>query len=103
MRYIFLLLFCAVTFCHAQNIDSTYAEKLGYRKGAKVLILHVDDAGMSFESNEGTITAMTKGVANSCSVMMPCSWVPGFVHFLKQNANIDAGLHLTLTSEWKDY
>lgn len=103
MKYFLLLLFSASTFCKAQTVDSTYAERLGYPKGAKVLILHVDDAGMSFDSNEGVITAITKGIANSCSVMMPCPWVPGFVHFLQQHKNIDAGLHLTLTSEWKDY
>jgi hypothetical protein len=103
MKNLFLLFALVVNFCNAQTLDSTYAVKLGYPKGAKVLILHVDDAGMSFDSNEGTIAAMTKGVANSCSVMMPCAWVPGFVHFLKDHKNIDAGLHLTLTSEWKDY
>lgn len=88
---------------HAQGSDSTFSEKLGYPKGAKVVILHVDDVGMSYESNEGAILAMTKGVANSCSVMMPCGWVPGFVRYLKQHPSLDAGLHLTLTSEWKDY
>src|SRR4051812_21759036 len=87
----------------AQTPDSTYAEKLGFPKGSRVLILHVDDAGMSFDSNEGAINAITKGVANSVSVMMPCPWVPGFVHFLKEHPGIDAGLHLTLTSEWDDY
>ncbi len=83
--------------------ETTYAEKLGYPKGAKVVIMHIDDLGMSYDSNLGSIEAMTKGVANSCSVMMPCPWVPGFVHFLKENPSIDAGLHLTLTSEFKDY
>ncbi|HLK30004.1 MAG TPA: polysaccharide deacetylase family protein [Puia sp.] len=87
----------------AQDDSATYAEKLGYPKGARVLILHVDDMGMSFDSNEGGIAALTKGVSNSCSVMMPCGWVPGFVHWLKDHPNIDAGLHLTLTSEWTDY
>ena len=87
----------------AQTIDSTYAEKLGYPKGAKVLIIHVDDVGMSYDSNEGAINAMTKGVATSCSVMMPCGWVPGYIHYWKEHPQTDAGLHLTLTSEWKDY
>lgn len=87
----------------AHSADSTYAEKLGFPKGSRVLILHVDDVGMSFESNEGAIKAMTMGVANSCSVMMPCPWVPAFVQYMKQHPGLDAGLHLTLTSEWKGY
>lgn len=83
--------------------DSTYADRLGFPKGARVIILHVDDVGMSYDSNEGAIMAMTKGIASSCSVMMPCPWVPGFIHYMKQHPGLDAGLHLTLTSEWKDY
>jgi hypothetical protein len=43
--------------------DSTYADRLGFPKGARVLILHVDDAGMSLESNEGAIAALTRGAA----------------------------------------
>lgn len=100
------LLVCFILFFYysnAQATDSTYAEKLGFPKDAKVVILHVDDVGMSFDSNEGAINALTKGVATSCSIMMPCPWVPGFVHFMQQHPNIDAGLHLTLNSEWKDY
>jgi predicted glycoside hydrolase/deacetylase ChbG (UPF0249 family) len=94
---------CCSCLIHAQTSDSTYAEKLGYPKGSKVLILHVDDVGMSYDSNEGAITAMTKGVATSCSVMMPCSWVPAYIHYWKEHPKTDAGLHLTLTSEWKEY
>lgn len=83
--------------------DVTYAEKLGFPKGSKVLIMHVDDVGMSWDSNQGAIQAMEKGVANSVSIMMSCPWVPGFSHYLKDHPGVDAGLHLTLTSEWKDY
>lgn len=98
------LLLCAfASQVSAQAADSTYAERLGFAKKAKVLILHVDDAGMSFDSNQGVINVMTKGVANSCSVMMPCPWVPSFIHYLKQHPGTDAGLHLTLTSEWSEY
>ncbi len=98
-----LLSIIGVLATQAQSTDSTYAEKLGYPKGARVVILHVDDAGMSYDSNEGVITSTSKGVANSTSVMMPCPWVPGMVHYIKQHPQLDAGLHLTLTSEWKDY
>ncbi len=87
----------------AQSPDSTYAEKLGFPKGSRVLILHVADVGMSFDSNVGAINANTQGVANSCSVMMPCPWVPAFVQYMKQHPGMDAGLHLTLTAEWNAY
>ena len=97
------LVFFGIQAVSAQTPDSTYAEKLGFPKGSRVLILHVDDVGMSFDSNEGAINAITKGVATSLSVMMPCPWVPAFVHFLKAHPELDAGLHLTLTSEWKGY
>lgn len=104
MKYIFPLItfLLVVTFSKGQN-EATFAEKLGYPKGAKVIIMHVDDMGMSYDSNIGGIEAMTKGAANSCSVMMPCPWVPGFVHYMKEHPGLDAGLHLTLTSEWVDY
>lgn len=106
MRRIVLSLLCSFSLYSSllsQAVDSTYAEKLGYPKGSKVVILHVDDAGMSYDSNIGAEQALTKGVATSCSVMMPCGWVPGFIHFLKEHPDVDAGLHLTLTSEWSEY
>jgi hypothetical protein len=87
----------------AQNVDTTYAERLGFPQNARILILHVDDAGMSLASNEGAEIALTRGVSTSVSVMMPCPWVPGFIRFLKSHPEIDAGLHLTLTSEWDEY
>lgn len=100
MKNLFTLLILLIA---NQAFSQTYAERLGYPKGAKVVIMHVDDVGMSYDSNKGAIKAVEEGVATSMSVMMPCPWVPGFVHYLKDHPNIDAGLHLTLTSEWKDY
>lgn len=97
-----LLLLVIVSFPHF-SIAQTYAEKLGYPKGSKVLILHVDDAGMSKESNEGVVESIEKGVANSFSIMMPCPWVPEIFSYLKKHPSADAGLHLTMNAEWKDY
>jgi hypothetical protein len=81
----------------------TFAERLGWPKGARVLILHVDDAGMSHDSDEGVEKALTEGVSTSTSVMMPCAWVPEIVKYIKEHPQTDAGLHLTLTSEWDNY
>jgi len=85
----------------AQHVN--YAEKLGFKKGTKVIILHVDDIGMSYSTNKGALLAINEGLANSGSIMMPCPWVPGIVNYMKKHPGYDFGLHLTFTSEWDDY
>ncbi len=83
--------------------EPTYAERLGWPAGTKVVIFHVDDAGMSHNSNLGAIKAIEDGVATSTSIMMPCSWVPEVAAYVKDHPGVDAGIHLTHTSEWKNY
>lgn len=80
-----------------------YSVKLGWQPTDRVVIFHVDDVGMSHSSNRGAIRAMTEGVATSCSVMMPCGWVSEYLHYLGLHPKTDAGLHLTMTSEWREY
>lgn len=101
----FILFAICITACLTALAQQTktYAEKLGWPKGARVIILHVDDAGMSHESNEGAEKAIGEGVATSTSVMMPCAWVSEFKTYLDKHPGTDAGLHLTLTSEWDNY
>lgn len=81
----------------------TFAERLGWKPTDVVVILHVDDVGMSHASNLGAIESVEKGVATSWSVMMTCPWVPEIAKYLKQHPDVDSGLHLTLTSEWSLY
>jgi len=91
---------CAV----AQAQDKpTYAERLGYPKGARVVLFHCDDGGMCHEQNLGAMKSLEYGVLTSVSTMMPCPWVPEMAAYLKEHPNVDNGLHLTLTSEWKNY
>ncbi|MEP7259170.1 MAG: polysaccharide deacetylase family protein [Flavitalea sp.] len=98
---IFFLILSGSLFAHSQ--DKTYAEKLGWPKNAKVIIFHVDDAGMSYSSNQGAIQSIEKGIATSCSIMMPTPWAASFAKYVIAHPAIDAGLHLTLTSEWDNY
>ena len=86
-----------------QAAERTYAERLGWPAGARVVIFHSDDLGMSHQSNLGTIKSLKEGVVTSTSTMMPTPWVPGWNAFLEANPGTDNGLHLTLTSEWDNY
>lgn len=83
--------------------EVTFAERLGWGGGSRVVIFHVDDAGMSHDSNVGTIRAIEDGIATSFSIMAPCSWVPEMTAYVREHPDADAGVHFTLTSEWKRY
>lgn len=94
-----ILIYCSLsTFLLAQN---TLAEKLGYSKEDKLLIVHADDLGLTHSENLASIMAMRVGVVNSASIMMPCPWVMEIADYAQKNPDADFGLHLTLTSEWK--
>lgn len=103
MRSVLILAVLVVGASVMHGQEQTYAERLGWPKGTKAVIFHVDDAGMSHDSNMGARKAVEDGVATSLSIMMPCSWVPECAAWVQENAHVDAGVHLTLTSEWKRY
>ena len=81
----------------------SFGVRLGWRADQVVVILHVDDVGMSRSSNLGATEAVEKGVATSWAVMMPCPWVPDIARYLRDHPQVDSGLHLALTSEWAPY
>lgn len=87
----------------ASAAPPSFGERLGWKADQVVVILHVDDVGMSRSSNLGATESIEQGVATSWAVMMPCSWVPDIAHYLKKHPEVDSGLHLTLTSEWEAY
>ena len=64
------------------------------------LLVRVDDAGTTWESNIGCYRACTDGIARSVEVMMPGAWVPHAASLFNERPDIDIGIHLTLTSEW---
>ena len=79
------------------------AKKLGYLENDKLLIIHADDLGLSRSVNKASFSALKKGHINSASVMMTCKHINEVAKFAIENPKIDLGLHLTVTSEWRDY
>jgi predicted glycoside hydrolase/deacetylase ChbG (UPF0249 family) len=102
-KAISLSTFLSLALFNMNGYTASFAERLGWNANDVVVILHVDDVGMSHSSNQGAIQSVEKGVATSWAVMMPCSWVSEIGHYLLDHPHVDSGLHLTLTSEWKSY
>lgn len=107
---IFSLLFSLAAFSQPIQIavdtkksDQTWAEKLGFPKGKKVILLHMDDLGMCPEANAAADRYLKNNQIMSGAVMMPCPNAVQAIQWAKAHPAVDIGLHLTLTSEWKTY
>ena len=83
--------------------EKSWAEKLGFPSGKRVLLLHIDDAGMCHEANNATYNYIEKGFLNSAAVMMPCANAEAIIKWATKHPKADIGLHLTLTSEWTNH
>src|SRR6266478_6044301 len=100
-----LFFFIAITLfdAHAQSGGKSLAEKLGYPRDSKLLMVHADDVGVTHSVNAATIKALDTGLVNSASLMVPCPWFPEIADYAKSHPAVDFALHLTLTSERVSY
>lgn len=104
LKLYFLVVLVAImqVVSYAQQ-TKTLAERLGYPKDAKLLIIHADDLGLSHSTNVAVMSAFEKKGITSGSMMVPCPWFPEIADYIKKNPGLDVGIHLTLTAEWSFY
>ncbi|HEX6728801.1 MAG TPA: polysaccharide deacetylase family protein [Pyrinomonadaceae bacterium] len=98
-----ILILLSFVEARSQDTQKTIAERLGYPRDAKLLIVHADDLGMAHSVNAATIKAFETGLVNSGSIMVPCPWLSEIAAYARSNPQADLGLHLTLTSEWTSF
>lgn len=67
------------------------------------LLIRLDDIGMNHSVNMALQKMAETGWPISASVQFACPWYQEAVEILKKNPQITVGVHLTLTSEWKNY
>jgi predicted glycoside hydrolase/deacetylase ChbG (UPF0249 family) len=64
------------------------------------LVVRIDDMGVAQSVNEACIKTYREGIARSVEVIVPGPWFLDAVRLLKENPDLDVGVHLCLTSEW---
>lgn len=64
------------------------------------LLVRGDDMGFSRASNPAHIRCYTEGVMRTVEVLAVGPWFPEAARLLRDNPDLDVGLHLALTSEW---
>jgi hypothetical protein len=94
------LLLCS-SFALAQT--KTIAERLGYPRDSKLLIIHADDLAVAHSEDAASFDALDRNAVTSASIMIPCPWLTEVAAYAKAHPDADLGLHLTLTSEWSTY
>lgn len=66
------------------------------------LLVRGDDIGSTHAANLACIQSYREGIVRSVELMVPCPWFPEAVRLLKENPDLDVGIHLVLTSEWEN-
>src|SRR5512140_1425558 len=79
------------------------AERLGYQKEDRLLIINGDDAGMCHAANLATIESLEEGLMGCSTIMVPCPWFPEIAGYAREHPAKDFGVHLCHTAEWAKF
>ncbi len=80
---------------------TTLAERLGYDRDARVVIISCDDLGSCHAANVGVYRALREGCATTASLMVPAPWAAHAA--AEARPGDDLGVHLTLNAEHERY
>ena len=76
--------------------------ELGYAADERVVVVHVDDLGMSRAANAGGVRAL-EGSATCGSIMVPCPGFADMAQIARERPELDLGVHLTLNCEYEGH
>jgi predicted glycoside hydrolase/deacetylase ChbG (UPF0249 family) len=79
------------------------ARRLGHPADARLVVVHADDVGMCHGANLAFADLAGRGFITCGSAMVPCPWFLEAAELAAARPELDLGVHLTLTSEWKHY
>jgi chitin disaccharide deacetylase len=81
--------------------SSVLARQQSAPPGEIALLVRADDMGAAQAVNQACIKTYKDGIVKSVEVIVPGPWFLDAVRLLKENPDLDVGVHLALTSEWE--
>src|SRR6266566_6563167 len=90
LRWLSVILLSVASALPAQT--KTVAERLGYPRDAKLLILHADDLGFAHSADAASFDALDKGAVSSASITISTPWATEVAAYAKAHPNADLGL-----------
>jgi hypothetical protein len=90
--------------CAAQSASAeTWAERLGFPSGKKVLILHAHEIGLCRATNAAAEALAASELTHSTSALPTAPWFADYAKTASDGQTADVGLALTVNSEWPNY
>jgi hypothetical protein len=101
-RKLFLLFIAVgcVAISSAQLAAQTWAEKLGYPDGSRVVILSGREAGISWEMNVACRQLLEQGKLSSVDAVVTGPWFESFAAWCKNHPNHDVGVSFALINPY---
>ena len=78
--------------------QGTWAERLGFPAGKRVVILHANDLGIDYEFNRPAEAGLEAGVITSASVLSAGPWFGECVAWAEAHPGVDLGVTLSFVS-----
>ena len=100
MKRLGLLVVMWVLSCSASETlgQSTWAERLGFPAGKRVVILHANDLGIDYEFNRPAEVGLETGAITSASVLSAGPWFGECVAWAEAHPGMDLGVTLSFVS-----
>ena len=84
----------------AQAQGKNTAERLGYPRDSKLLIIHADDLAVAHSEDAASFDALDKRAATSASIMVPCPWLTEVAEYAKAHPDADLGRTTSATTTY---
>jgi predicted glycoside hydrolase/deacetylase ChbG (UPF0249 family) len=86
--------------CCASQVfaQSNWAERLGFPSGKRVVILHANDMGITYECNRPVQQGLTDDVLTSASCITAGPWFTECAEWAKDKPDLDLGISLSFVS-----